>query len=253
QAQAPQSFGPDNLYEKIDGRAEAYLAYGFERLECATYTKGKDSVDLFVYDMGSPLQAFGMYTSERGEGKALSVGQQGYQAQGSLFYWQQRYYVQLVGANGTTAEAGFAAKLAPQVASKLPSGTADIPGLKWFPAAGLAADSVGYTREAALGQDWLKDVYTAKYREGEVEVEAFLARRGAPAEAAELLQRYREFLASSGKLSELKAGGTVLYLCDQNGMFDVVFQKGNTFGGVSHVEDRQAAVAVATRLAEGQP
>ena len=33
----PETFAPDNLYDKIDGKAELYLAAGFVRLHCQRF------------------------------------------------------------------------------------------------------------------------------------------------------------------------------------------------------------------------
>ncbi len=261
-AGAVESFGPDTLYEKIDGRAEAYLAYGAQRLECLTATAGSEAADVFVYDLGSPLQAFGMFTSERSGGDPLpGVGQLGYQAGGSLFFWRDRYYVQVLpgGAgehgemtdeSGASAASAAVLKLARAVDAKLPQSTFEVPGRAWFPAEGMKADSLGYVVKQALGQEWLGDVYTARYDAGGKELEVFLARRSNAGEAAELLTRYTEFLKSAGKLSTQTVDGVELTVADQSGMYDVVFQRGPVFGGVTYTDQRDAAVKLAARLAK---
>jgi len=59
---------PENLYEKINGRAEYYLSYNMNCMIFAKYTDGSDkykSIDLSVYDMRNPTYAFGVFSGER--------------------------------------------------------------------------------------------------------------------------------------------------------------------------------------------
>ncbi len=245
-----ETFNAEKLYEKIDGRAEAYLAYGCVGLETMSFTKAGKSVDVYIYDMGTPLQAFGMFGIERNaEAKAAALGEDGYDSGGSLYYWQGRYYAQVLSGSGDAAEATLAAKVAKALSGKLPKGKSEIPGRKWFPTEGLVANSIAYVRQQALGQEWLGDVYTARYTVKDKTVEAFLSRRKDEAEAKSLFTKYCEFLAKTAKMSTKPAGKVTLHIADQGGRFDVVYQHGAVFGGATYAEDQAAAEVVAARLA----
>jgi len=61
-------YTPDNLYDYINGEAELYHAYDFQKLATVMYLKdGKDDSTFVVdlYDMGTPLNAFGVYSNYR--------------------------------------------------------------------------------------------------------------------------------------------------------------------------------------------
>src|SRR5574340_658280 len=61
-----RTYTPQTLYECIDGAADLFLAYGFQTLTHGEY--GADDAHLItvdVYDMGAPLHAFGVFSSER--------------------------------------------------------------------------------------------------------------------------------------------------------------------------------------------
>lgn len=63
-----RTFGPDNLYEEIDGEAELYLPYGMERLTVAVLgRKGKPAseVRLELFRMASPRDAYGIWSQYR--------------------------------------------------------------------------------------------------------------------------------------------------------------------------------------------
>ncbi len=67
-ADGPVEYSPDTLYEYLNGGAERYQSHGFRRLLHIRYQLGGDPlacVTLDVYDMGSELGAFGIYSAAR--------------------------------------------------------------------------------------------------------------------------------------------------------------------------------------------
>ncbi len=63
-----RTFGPDNLYEEIDGEAELVLPYGMERLTVAVLgrtAKPGSEVRLELYRMASPRDAYGIWSQYR--------------------------------------------------------------------------------------------------------------------------------------------------------------------------------------------
>ena len=72
---AAQSYGPDNLSDKIDGKAELYLSAGFKEMSCRSFTLENPQgahLEVFVYDMGSPQNAYAVFSSQRRSGPGLS-------------------------------------------------------------------------------------------------------------------------------------------------------------------------------------
>ena len=63
-----RTFGPDNLYEEIDGEAELFLPYGMERLTVAVFgrtARPGSEVRLELYRMASPRDAYGIWSQYR--------------------------------------------------------------------------------------------------------------------------------------------------------------------------------------------
>jgi hypothetical protein len=60
-----ERYDPSTLYEKIDGAAELYLAFGFERLDYLTLTKDEHSVTLELYDQGRFSNSLGLFSGQR--------------------------------------------------------------------------------------------------------------------------------------------------------------------------------------------
>jgi hypothetical protein len=63
-----RTFGPDNLYEEIDGEAELFLPYGMERLTVAVLGRNARpgfEVRLELFRMASPRDAYGIWSQYR--------------------------------------------------------------------------------------------------------------------------------------------------------------------------------------------
>ena len=67
----PVYYDRDTLSDRIDGEAELYFPYGFDRMAAARYVSEKSpgtGVDVEIYRMGSLLDAFGIYANYRQNG-----------------------------------------------------------------------------------------------------------------------------------------------------------------------------------------
>jgi hypothetical protein len=81
-------YTPDDLWNYIDGAADAYLALGFLDLNITEYKKGKKAIKAEIYRFGDDAMAFGMYSLERSPGyDFIQVGVQGYNEDGVVFLY----------------------------------------------------------------------------------------------------------------------------------------------------------------------
>jgi len=187
-----QDYGPDNLFEYIDGAAENFLSYDFVRLALGQYktADGPGEMTVEIYDMGTPENAFGIYASERIPGSAfIPVGVQGYLEEGVLNFYADRYYVKLLaydaGARTEEALRAFAAGILKGIADP---GTFPFP-VRAFPAGGRVADSEKFIRRDFLGLAFLTRGYTAAYRrEGLGEFSLFIIDAGDKGAAGRMLR-----------------------------------------------------------------
>jgi len=63
-----ETFNADNLYEKINGRAESFLQYDVTGMAYSYYQPDEDDsgeVQLYIFDMSTPLNALGKYGTEK--------------------------------------------------------------------------------------------------------------------------------------------------------------------------------------------
>ncbi|MGZ3335608.1 MAG: DUF6599 family protein [Isosphaeraceae bacterium] len=126
-----ESFNADNLYEKIDGRAESFLQYGVKGMAYTFYHPTGDpsnELQLYVFEMADALKALGKYGSEKpDEAKVIPVGDEGYTAAGSTLFYAGKYYTQIVSTQDDPKFAAFALELARRVAARQKPGGSPAP------------------------------------------------------------------------------------------------------------------------------
>ncbi len=162
--EGPAFYGPGNLYEYIDGGAEAFVGYDFVALAHAVYQKGDAEITVDVYDMRRPDNAYGIYSSERSPDYSfLSVGAEGYQGDLLINFCHDRYYVKLSAFSDTQKGAALLESFARKISSAI--GTAPLlpKPLSLFPAAQLLPHTKTFVLRSPLGREFLSPAYTARY------------------------------------------------------------------------------------------
>lgn len=207
-SEAPRSYFPDDLFEYINGAAESYLSYDFRELIVADLEKGEATLTLEIYDMGAPVNAFGIFGSERfPDNKAVPVGELGYSEGETLNFLAGRFYVKTLAFGLGEATEAFLREVGSKVAAGIePAG--GLPRLaRAFPPEGLVARSEKYIKKNFMGYAFLGDGYVASYRSGEREIEGFFIEARSETEAEGLLAKLREALSADGASPEKIAGG----------------------------------------------
>jgi hypothetical protein len=116
-----ETFNADNLYEKIDGRAESFLQYGVKGMAYSFYHPTGDpsnELQIYVFEMTDGLKAMGKYGSEKpDDAKIIQLGSEGYTSAGSTLFYAGKYYTQIVSTQDDSKFAAVAIELAGRVAS----------------------------------------------------------------------------------------------------------------------------------------
>ena len=243
-------FTPDNLYTLIDGGAELYLAYDLVGMTFATFEKSTDTsmyIELSVYDMGTPSNAFGVFSVQRSQDlPPLDLGRAGYRSGANYYIWQGRYYVTIVSLGSTEEMEQTGLVLARKVTAFLADSGEPVWGMAALPQADLVPNSVKYFKADAMGLDFMRNTYTARYRRGNLEISVFLSQKDSAAGALTTVARYARYAEDYGEgVQRLTQDKIELVLCDLGGNFDVIFQKGRLVGGVISVGDRHLATLAA--------
>ena len=207
---APQSFGKETLFEHINGQADLFFQYGFERSIFAVYEKKglqEEKIDLDIYDMGDAVQAFGVFSRFRQEDHQADIGLDSSMDDGYVFFYKGRYFVMLQGAESDSA--GLQ-QLARMVDSRISDNSPDPKELGYFPKNGLKRGTIEYYPKGLMGRQFLKRGFKATYMvpgTSDTRTEAgheppdctlFLAIFDNAEEAEGALKKFNEVLAKGG-------------------------------------------------------
>ncbi len=118
-------YNADNLYDYIDGEAEFFLPYGFERLYSVSFGTAPDAavtLTVDVYIMGSPLDAWGVYRSiRRQDARPMDVGLEGARTETLGLFCQDKYFVRMLLSGGKQADPGLFEAAAKAVSAVMPA------------------------------------------------------------------------------------------------------------------------------------
>jgi hypothetical protein len=255
-----ESFGPDNLSDKIDGKAELYLPAGFKEMSCRKFGLGaadKAYVEVFLYDMGSASHAFAVFSGQRRSGaSSLPLTANAYATTNALFFTQGRYYVEIVADRASESLQSSLVAYATALLAKLPAEGETRQATALFPKEGLAPDTLRLSAADVFGCEGLNNVFTGEYSLKSGKATAFVAPRDNPEQAQSEAKRYLEFLAANGyqKIEPAPPGDFSVLALDNS--FELVFVRDKTLAGVHDATSPAAALELAGKLQhelKGQP
>ena len=169
----PQTYTEKTLFKHIDGQAELYLKYGFQKSIFAIYQNRKNTksqIELDIYDMGNVLQAFGVFSRFRNEDRPGGFGLDSYLDDHSALFYKGKYFVLLY---ATESSPSALRQWATKIASKIADPSPPPKEISYFPKNGLKPGSIQYFPEGLLGHQFLKRGFQGIYIEKEeVKVEA---------------------------------------------------------------------------------
>jgi hypothetical protein len=161
----PQVYNQKNLFNRINGQAELFFKYGFQKSVFAIYqnkNNSKDQIELDLYDMGNVLQAFGILSRFRSGDRPAGVGLESYLEDTSLLFYKGRYFVMLY---ATEADSSILIRLAKTISSEIPDSSPSPKEIGYFPKDGLKPGSIEYHPEGLLGYQFFKRGFQGVYLE----------------------------------------------------------------------------------------
>ncbi len=187
-AESPRYFGPDNLYDLINGGAEIYAEFGLKKMVTVEYKSKKvaeTSVTVEVYDQSSPLGAFGRMArfltgrkdpSKAGEGLPADLQDRGLFGGTDLVFFKDHYLVHItlldesptaslesMKKKGEALLPDFAKAVAEMIKSNPP-----LPAeFARFPAEHRVARTEAWEPKDTAGVDGVGPGFSARYNDGE--------------------------------------------------------------------------------------
>ena len=95
------TFTRADLYNYIDGGAELFLEFGFEKLYVQRYRLGESELSLEIYEMENPSSAFGVYLAKCGQEtpvEGLAARSSGEESQFTIL--RERYFIHINNFSG---------------------------------------------------------------------------------------------------------------------------------------------------------
>jgi hypothetical protein len=198
---APQRYGPDDLWEYIDGGADQYVSYGFQEVVAAKYSNAAGATaTVDIYQMDEPAGAFGVYAQEDNpKATPVRLGVEGQAGTDSVRFWSANYYVKMVSTPPGKSSKDASVALGASVASGLGDPGAPPRELSLFPAKGLVAGSIRYIPANMLGQAGFSRGFEAKYAATPETSTLVIVPFQDPDGARVALGKYQAFLGQGGK------------------------------------------------------
>lgn len=252
-ASAPDFYGPDNLWEYIDGAADQYLLYGFRKVITTQYDVGADSsaANVEIYCMDSPTHAFGIYAAERSpEEQPVAIGVQGYMGPDVLNFYKGPYYVKMISFATSKDASAPLVKMGRSIARKIPGKFAEPEIFRYFPAENRVKWSERYIPTHFLGQSYLEDGYRCDYAGDQGAYQVFLVPLESDSAAQADLEKYRGFLESRG-YAIVQQGDNVVIAEKEH--YILAFSCRSFFGGVLNIKSQKQGETVIETLIRSLP
>jgi hypothetical protein len=180
-------YTPDDLWNYIDGAADAYLALGFIDLNITEYLKGKQRIKAEIYRFGNDDMAFGLYSLERSPGyNFIKVGVQGYNEEGVVNFYKDRCYIKIMTQSKSKKTSEDMKQLAGLISDRIEGRNAFPEVLKVFPAEGKLSNQETYILESVLGHEFLRGAFRASYEVANDRFDIYLFNCPTAEEASEM-------------------------------------------------------------------
>lgn len=252
-----ETYTPENLYEKINGKAPLYIESGFVKLFTQRFVSQNDSnfwFEIFLFDMASARNAFSVYSVQRrADVETWSAVQFGYRTSNALYFVRDRFYVELVGSSEAADLSGAMADAANNLAGQIGvSETIEIPELALFPQDNFVPGSAKLYLSGVFGFEGLSNTFVCRYKIDEESVTAFISKRPSPQDARTAAENYFKFLIDNGGTSKTASidalneiSGKVL---DFYGTTEIIFAVGPYVAGVHEAKTQKSAEKLAVQL-----
>jgi hypothetical protein len=259
-----ERFDAGNLSDKIDGKAELYLAAGFRGLETRRFALRENPaawLERYVYDMGGYRNALAVFSAQRRpSGQPLALTPDAYVAANGVFVVHGGFYVEIIAADLSEGLRAGAVDLARTFVQTHAVRGEALGQAQLFPERDLVPDSVTLVAANAFGLDRLDWVFTAQYRRGQLSALGFVSKRKSAAEARELADAFTgyfvEYGAEAVSLPRLAGDARMMTIMDG---FEAVATDGIYLFGVHEAGDADFAadvlLGIQARLTEvaGEP
>jgi hypothetical protein len=214
------TYTPETLYKYIDGEAELYLPYGFEKAATVMYVQpaGKGyGIVANIFRMGSLLDAFGIYASYRDPtAEQIKRGAEGFIDESQLMFYQGRYFVRIEASGTVPGENGLLQSCAEAISRSLPADRERPREIEFLKVAGAIPLTDRYYPAGLLGHSFFGRGMTAEVMLGGERVKSVVMFGASEEAATRIFDDYGKYLKGAGVAPEItdEREGASLHVID---------------------------------------
>jgi hypothetical protein len=240
------TYGPDNLYEYINGQAPHYLQFGFRAVMVGEYSEDAGAMPEIIvdlYDMAERSNAYGLFMeSFPPEEELAPLGNDGFYGYNVAAFWKGPYYVRVMAL--TAEDQSYTVHAAAEmVAERIQDEESGLTEFAAFPTEGLLPGTLGFSKVAAFGLHYMKDTFLGSYEGEESVYRLFYSDLEREEEALELVAAHRDYLGSAGELSAVEEGAQEELVWGEHPYIGAILmiRRGNLVVGSVRLAGREAA------------
>jgi len=190
-----------DLYKYINGEAELYYPYGFKALATAVYARSDNpelGIVADIYEMGSSMDAFGIYSRYRDPDEELvDIGTEGFVNESQLLFAKNRYYVRLSPSGTVTMEKSIFLACAQSIAKNIPDDPSLRKVLDVIRIPEIVPRTETYIVQGVLGYAFFKKGLVADAHLDGNTIRIFLVFEDSPQSSEKVFNEYKAYLEKS--------------------------------------------------------
>lgn len=206
-------FLPDNLFDYIDGDADRYLPYNFQKLIVLFYknnTQPENDIEIQIYQMATHLDAFGIYSVHRDRNKDIfPLGKDGFIGDNQAMFYQAQYFVKLMTKKKENAKTNLEL-FGKEISKILPKTEEPISELLCLEQSNMVPRSECFLAKDVLAQSFFPRGTTALYKIADKTATGFIIMFKDDAEIKKGWDEYKNYLEEIGAKYQLQENEVVV-------------------------------------------
>jgi hypothetical protein len=233
------TYTSDNLWNIINGAADAFFSYNFLEMNRIEYKKSEDQyIVVEAYKHKDLNNAFGIFSQERNpDYKHQKIGAIGYMEGSVCNFTTGNYYVKIQSHANDQETLSTIEKIAGKMAKNIKPAAGLPDAISMFPEKDKKPNSEMYIANNFLGHAFLYHAFTAEYELDDEKMKMFIIQME-DEKCKELLQAYYDF--SNNLSSETPTPGKIMLEDKYNGNIYMVWD-GNIIRGVTDCDSESMA------------
>lgn len=244
-------YNSETLWEYINGAADYYLNYGFNKLDVAEYQRTENEyIKLEIYQHNNYLNSFGIYAYERpSETTFLELGAEGYIEHSSINFYGKQWYVKIHTHQKDEDAIQTIKNIAKKVSDMMGKETFPPKDIVVFPGENKIEHTEKYYPTNFLGMSFFSNAISADYKHEDSKYSIFIISEETSKHAETTLGKYFEFTKTTDELAENK-----IYTINDffNGQISIMQNK-NRLIGIMNMKDKEQAEEILLKISKATP